>query len=149
MRQARAGRGALLEETVFIELIRAGDRLSRALFDLLKSHDLSPQQYNVLRILRGAPEGLACGEIAGRMITRDPDITRLLDRLEKRSLIFRRRDSRDRRTVLTRITSDGLDLVGSLDGPIHDVHRKQLSHMGRERLETLRDLLRESWGEQE
>ena len=61
-------------------------------------------QYNVLRILRGTPEGLACGEIASRMITRDPDVTRLLDRLEKRGLISRCRETGDRRTVMVRIT---------------------------------------------
>ena len=59
---------------------------------VLKAEDLSSTQYNVLRILRGAPEGLPCGEIASRMITRDPDITRLLDRLEKRGLISRCRE---------------------------------------------------------
>jgi len=65
--------------------------------------DLTPNQYNVLRILRGAPEGLPCGEIGTRMITRDPDITRLLDRLEKRGLIVRSREAQDRRRVMARI----------------------------------------------
>ena len=75
-------------------------------------------QYNVLRILRGAPEGLPCGEIANRMITRDPDITRLLDRLEKRGLISRSRETKDRRTVMARITPDGLKLLARLDEPV-------------------------------
>ena len=77
---------------------------------VLKTEDLSATQYNVLRILRGAPEGLPCGEIANRMITRDPDVTRLLDRLEKRGLISRCRETKDRRTVMARITPDGLKL---------------------------------------
>ncbi|MEP6715122.1 MAG: hypothetical protein ABJC09_06085 [Terriglobia bacterium] len=72
------------EEAVFLDLMRTTDLLSRPLAQLLKSEDLSATQYNILRILRGASEGLACGEIGNRMITRDPDITRLLDRLEKR-----------------------------------------------------------------
>jgi len=77
------------EEATFLELLRTTDMLSRGLVHILKAEDLSSTQYNVLRILRGAPEGLPCGEIASRMITRDPDITRLLDRLEKRDLISR------------------------------------------------------------
>ena len=108
---------------------------------MLRSEDLSATQYNVLRILRGAPEGLACGEIAKRMITRDPDITRLLDRLEKRGLISRCRETRDRRTVLARITADALKLLTRLDEPVQEVHRRQLGHLGRERLRALAELL--------
>src|SRR5580698_3361077 len=83
------------EEMAFLELARTTDMLSRRFALLMKSEDLSATQYNVLRILRGAPEGLACGEIGNRMITRDPDITRLLDRLEKRHLVSRCREIRD------------------------------------------------------
>src|ERR1700730_5946492 len=96
------------EEAAFLDLLRATDMLSRGLIAVLKTEDLSSTQYNVLRILRGAPEGLPCGEIANRMITKDPDITRLLDRLEKRGLISRTRAIKDRRMVLTRITPEGL-----------------------------------------
>src|ERR1035441_10433614 len=88
-----------LEEAAFLELCRTTDVLGRRLTALLKAEDLSATQYNVLRILRGAPDGLACGEIGNRMITQDPDITRLLDRLEKRGLISRSRGSKDRRMV--------------------------------------------------
>ena len=84
------------EEAAFLELLRTTDMLSRGLINVLKSENLSATQYNVLRILRGAPEGLACGEIADRMITRDPDVTRLLDRLEKRTLVSRCRETKDR-----------------------------------------------------
>ena len=129
------------EESAFLELLRTCDRLSRHLALVLKRADLSPNQYNVLRILRGAPEGLACGEIAGRMITRDPDVTRLLDRLEKRGLIARSRESQDRRMVLTRITPEGLKALAELDQPIQEVHRQQLGHLGRNRLGTLSELL--------
>jgi len=100
----KARRTGVLEEQVFINLMLTSDLLARRLEPVLKAAEISPTQYNVLRILRGAPEGLACGEIASRMITRDPDITRLLDRLEKRGLVSRCRDNEDRRMVLTRIT---------------------------------------------
>lgn len=132
------------EEALFLELLRTTDMLSRRLTQVLKTEDLSSNQYNVLRILRGAPEGLPCGEIGNRMITRDPDITRLLDRLEKRALIERQRESRDRRVVLTRITQEGLDLLARLDEPIQDTHRSQLGHLGSSRLKTLTELLKES-----
>ena len=97
-------RSACPEEAAFLDLLRTTDMLSRRLAPVLKTADLSATQYNVLRILRGTPEGLACGEVANRMITRDPDITRLLDRLEKQGLISRCREAKDRRMVLTRIT---------------------------------------------
>jgi len=129
------------EESTFVELLRTCDLLSRRLASVLKTADLSPNQYNVLRILRGAPEGLACGEIACRMITRDPDVTRLLDRLEKRGLIARCRESGDRRMVLTRITGEGLRALAELDQSIQDVHRQQLGHLGVNGLGALSELL--------
>lgn len=129
------------EEAAFLDLLRTADQLTRGAFGVLKAEDLSHTQYNVLRILRGAPQGLPCGEIASRMITRDPDVTRLLDRMEKRGLIFRARESRDRRRVLTRITPEGLKLVDRLDEPVQRIHRKLLGHLGKERLRTLGELL--------
>ena len=99
-------RAARTEEAAFLELLRTTDMLSRSLVKVLKTEDVSGTQYNVLRILRGSPEGLPCGEIASRMITRDPDITRLLDRLEKRGLISRCRETKDRRMVMARITPE-------------------------------------------
>jgi DNA-binding MarR family transcriptional regulator len=129
------------EETVFLDLMRTTDMLSRGLVGILKREALSSTQYNVLRILRGSPEGLPCGEIASRMITRDPDVTRLLDRLEKRRLISRCRETKDRRTVMARITPEGLKLLARLDEPVQAGHRKQLGHLGRERLQALTDLL--------
>ena len=134
------------EEALFLELLRTSDVLSRRLAYVIKNEDLSPNQYNVLRILRGAPDGLACGEIANRMITRDPDITRLLDRLEKRGLISRCRETKDRRMVLTRISPEGAKLLARLDEPVQEAHRKQLGHLGRERLKALAELLRASRG---
>src|SRR4029077_4271298 len=114
------------EEAAFLDLLRTTDMLSRGPAQILKTEDLSATQYNVLRILRGAPEGLSCGEIASRMITRHPDVTRLLDRLEKRGLISRCRETKDRRTVMVRITPDGLKLLTRLDQPVQAAHRKQL-----------------------
>jgi DNA-binding MarR family transcriptional regulator len=141
--QAKNGRrsDACPEEAAFLDLLRTTDMLSRGLIQVLKAEDLSATQYNVLRILRGAPAGLPCGEIASRMITRDPDVTRLLDRLEKRSLISRCRESKDRRTVMVRITPAGLKLLARLDTPVQDGHRSQLGHLGREQLKTLSELL--------
>lgn len=139
--QSGGQRLASPEETAFLDLFRTCDLLSRGPAEVLKTEDLSPTQYNVLRILRGAPKGLPCGEIAGRMITRDPDITRLLDRLAKRGLIARRRETKDRRVVLTRIAPEGLEVLARLDGPIQQSHRQQLGHLGRERLKKLADLL--------
>lgn len=130
------------EEAAFVDLLRTTDLLSRHLAPVLKAEDLSSTQYNVLRILRGALDGLPCGEIGSRMITRDPDITRLLDRLEKRALISRRRDTEDRRTVLTRITAEGLKTLARLDEPVQAAHRQLLGHLGRARLQALAELLR-------
>jgi DNA-binding MarR family transcriptional regulator len=137
-RQTRIGSP---EEAAFLDLLRTTDVLSRRLSQVLKAEDLSSNQYNVLRILRGARDGLSCGEIGNRMITRDPDITRLLDRLEKRGLISRSREARDRRTVLTQITPAGLKLLARLDEPVQEAHRKQLGHLGRQRLRAMTELL--------
>jgi len=129
------------EETAFLDLLRTCDLLARGPAQVLKNEDLSPTQYNVLRILRGAPDGLPCGEISNRMITRDPDITRLLDRLEKRALISRCRETKDRRMVMARITPGGLMLLGRLDEPVQEMHRKQLGHLGKDRLRMLAQLM--------
>ena len=129
------------EEVAFVDLVRTADLLSRGPAQVIRQGDLSANQYNVLRILRGSPEGLPCGEIACRMITRDPDITRLLDRLEKRGLISRWREPKDRRVVMARITAEGLKVLARLDEPMGEVHRKQLGHLGKEGLRALTDLL--------
>src|SRR6202047_5507267 len=92
------------EEAAFLDLLRTTDMLSRGLVEVLKIEDLSGTQYNVLRILRGSPKGLTCGEIASRMITRDPDITRLLDRLGKGGPVSSCRENKDRRMIMARIT---------------------------------------------
>jgi DNA-binding MarR family transcriptional regulator len=123
-------------------MARTLDLLSRAPDQLLRAADLSGPQYNVLRILRGAPEGLLCGQIAERMITRDPDITRLLNRLEKRGLVARFRQKQDQRRVLVRIAQKGLALLARLDRPVCRIHRGQLGHLGSGRIRQLESLLR-------
>lgn len=137
----KSRRPACPEETAFLDLQRTCDLLSRRLAHVLKTEDLSATQYNVLRILRGSPDGLPCGEIANRMITRDPDITRLLDRMEKRDLISRWRETKDRRVVMARITGTGLKVLSRLDEPVEEAHRRQLGHLGKERLRALAELL--------
>jgi DNA-binding MarR family transcriptional regulator len=131
-----------LRQEVTLNLLRTADALMRDAEVLFKTQAISPTQYNVLRILRGAGEaGLACGEIADRMITRDPDMTRLLDRLEKRQLIERRRDTEDRRVVKTRITADGISLLAGLDEPVRQMHERQLAGLDDKQLKTLNTLL--------
>jgi DNA-binding MarR family transcriptional regulator len=133
-----------LEERVFQSLVLAADHLLRAEIEVLRVADLTFPQYNVLRILRGArPEALSCGTISQRMLTRDSDLTRLLDRLEERGLVTRVRDSRDRRMVTAAITESGLQLVRRLDGAVDRVHRDRLKHISRKQLETLRTLAEE------
>jgi DNA-binding MarR family transcriptional regulator len=134
-----------LEQTVFLNIQKTADQLMVEVAQALKPAELSPTQYNVLRILRAAgAEGLACGRIAQRMLTREPDMTRLLDRLEKRELIERSRDTVDRRVVRGFITQRGRELLAGLDRTMSDLHRRQLSHLGRQRLKTLTDLLEAS-----
>lgn len=143
-----------VEQEVFLNLQKTADVLMTELAELFKPHSISPTQYNVLRILRGAgagccegghpdpnAQGVPCREIAQRMITHDPDMTRLLDRLEDRKLIVRERDKKDRRMISTRITDAGLELLRGLDEPVMELHRRQLGHLGQEKLEELLDLL--------
>ena len=131
-----------LEDTVFVTLQKIADALGQEAEQLMKVNALTGAQYNVLRILRGAePEGLACSTIAERMISHDPDMTRLLDRMEKRSLITRQRLKDDRRVVKTRITPAGLDLLKTLDQPVRELHKRQFRHMPTARLKALSELL--------
>jgi DNA-binding MarR family transcriptional regulator len=143
-RQPKLKRGTqdCLEARVFVSLMRAADALSRGAEALLKPYSLSGTQYNILRILRGAGEsGLACREVGCRLITRDPDITRLLDRMESRGLIARARETQDRRVVKTRITAEGLRLLAELDQPVHDLHRRQWRQFPAKQLRQLSNLL--------
>jgi DNA-binding MarR family transcriptional regulator len=139
-----SGKPALLEDQIFVSLLKAADSLSQEAEHLLKSGGLTSAQYNVLRILRGAePDGILCRGIAERMISRDPDMTRLLDRMEKHAWITRQRQKDDRRVIKARITAEGLNLLKKLDQPVHDLHERQFRHMSVTRLKQLAELLEE------
>jgi DNA-binding MarR family transcriptional regulator len=127
-----------LEQEALLNVLRTADVLTQRIAAVLKPFKLSPSQYNVLRILRGAgEEGLACREIATRMITHDPDITRLLDRLETRGLISRAREATDRRVIKGRLTAEGQRILADLDGTFDELNRRQLQPIGEQRLRAL------------
>ncbi len=131
-----------LEEEANLNIVRTAEHLGSRIADLFKGFGLTATQYNALRILRGArPGGLACGEIGERMLTKESDITRLLDRLETRGLISRKRPANNRRTVITKITADGESLLAELDVPVAEFNRTAASRLGRDELETLIGLL--------
>lgn len=141
-RSAKAAVAPGLEAQTFVSLQRSADFLARDFEALLKPFALSAAQYNILRILRGAgAEGLACREIGCRLISRDPDITRLLDRMEARGLIVRARETMDRRVVKTRIADEGLRILAELDRPVAEVHRRQFEHFPAKKLRELSRLL--------
>jgi MarR family transcriptional regulator, organic hydroperoxide resistance regulator len=130
------------EDRLFVTLLRTADGLTQEVEQVIKAAGITGSQYNVLRILRGAhPDGLPCSVVGERMISHDPDMTRLLDRMEKRGLISRERQKEDRRVVKTRITSQGLELLKSLDQPVHELHKRQFRHMTLAQLRTLAELL--------
>lgn len=134
-----------VHEEVVLSLVRTADEVVAPLTAVLRGATLSLSQYNILRIVRGAgDQGLPSGEIWERMVRRDPDLTRLLDRLEARGLIRRSRSTIDRRVVLASITNEGHQLLAELDEPIRRATKEALAHMERERLELLRELLDEA-----
>jgi DNA-binding MarR family transcriptional regulator len=131
-----------LEEEVLLSLVRTADRLQWRVAEMLRKHGLSPTQYNALRILHGAgPNGLRCSEIGARMITHDPDITRLLERLERRTLVTRSRERSDRRVIKARIRTRGIKLLESMDEDVDRFTCSLLGHLGEERLRSLLQLL--------
>jgi DNA-binding MarR family transcriptional regulator len=134
-----------LEEEAFLGLQRTASLLLQSLGRELKGHDLTPAQYNTLRILRGAgPDALTCGEIGDRLVSPGPDVTRLLDRLEQGGLVTRLRDAEDRRIVRARITEKGLDLLAMLDEPVGRMLGRLLGNLGQDRLRTFVSLLDEA-----
>ncbi|MBZ5554339.1 MAG: MarR family transcriptional regulator [Acidobacteriia bacterium] len=133
-----------LGEELYLQLQRSAEALRQRLEAALKPAGLSPTQYNVLRILRGAgPGGLPCRRIAERMVTRDPDITRLLDRLEARGWVARTREKKDRRVITTRITEAGLRRLKTLDEPVAGMHRQQVGQVPERTLRALIGLLKQ------
>jgi DNA-binding MarR family transcriptional regulator len=140
IRQTRPFRS--LEEEASLGIVRTAAALEHAFGQALKPYDITPTQYNVLRILRGAgPEGLCRHEVGSRLIREVPDVTRLLDRMEDQGLIERARKGRDRRYVTTTITKKGLELVRDLQDTVDGLHRDLLGHMDRAQLRTLVSLL--------
>lgn len=134
-----------LQEEVVLSMLRTADHVAVPMTDVLRRANLSLSQYNVLRILRGAGgDGLACGEISSRMVRRDPDLTRLLDRLEARQLVTRSRGTADRRVVRATISDEGLGLLETLDDGVAETVRQTLSHMPKSRLNALCRLLEEA-----
>jgi DNA-binding MarR family transcriptional regulator len=134
-----------LEAEAFLNLGRTWEYLQGRVADFLKQYQLTPTQYNMLRILRGAgSNGLSCSEACARMITLESDITRLLDRMEVRGLIARERSKEDRRVVVTTITDEGLTILQEIDDPLRRLLRRDVGHLGPRRLadliETLEDL---------
>lgn len=130
------------EEEAMLNVIRTAEHIGAKLAELLKPFGLTATQYNALRILRGAgQDGLMCGEIGERMLTRESDITRLLDRLETRGLILRLRPPANRRAVITTITIAGEQLLAQLDQPVTDGNRSAAAKLSQGQLRELIDLL--------
>jgi DNA-binding MarR family transcriptional regulator len=132
-----------LEQEVFLNLWRTYDRLRALEDELFGQHDLTPQQYNVLRLLRGQhPQKTPTLTLADRLVSRAPDITRMLDKLEQRGLIGRERPPDNRRVVLVGITDAGLLLLAALAQPLRACHARQMGHLSAADLKRLSALLR-------
>ena len=142
---AQAKPFASLEHEAMLSVARTAAVLDHSVAEALKPYGITPTQYNVLRILRGAGKaGLCRNAVRDRLVARVPDATRLLDRLADSGLVARDRDTPDRRFVTTRITRAGLALLARLDAPITRLHARQLGHLGPGKLKTLIDLLAEA-----
>jgi DNA-binding MarR family transcriptional regulator len=130
------------EQEAFLSLWRTYDRLRALEDELFATFDLTPQQYNALRLLRADhPEAVPTLALAERLVSRAPDITRLLDKLEQRGLIARTRKPGDRRSVLVGVTADGLALLDAIAGPLRECHARQLGHLSPADLKKLTTLL--------
>ena len=131
-----------LEQEAMLSIARTAAILDHAFAESLRPYGVTPTQYNVLRILRGAgAAGLCRGEVRERLVAQVPDVTRLLDRMQDAGLIERERDAADRRLVTTRITATGLALLDTLDALVAEAHRRHLGHLSQEQLRTLITLL--------
>jgi len=131
-------------QEALLSILVTADRLGGAQEDAMKPFGVTATQYNVLRILRGArPGGLPCGEIGCRMVSRVPDVTRLLDRMEQIGLVGRDRDRDDRRVVVARLTAKGLGLVNRMDGAVDKLDHKLVEAIGAAKLTKLSRLLEE------
>lgn len=131
----------LPEQEAFLNIIRTASFLDAEFDALFKQHALTNAQYNVLRILRGEGARMPSLTIADRLVTRVPDITRLVDRLERSGLVKRERSTDDRRVVFVAITAKGQALLAGLDEPVRALHKRQLDHMSKKDLVELSRLL--------
>jgi DNA-binding MarR family transcriptional regulator len=130
------------EQEATLGLLRTADAVKRSLAQVIEPHGITPQQYNVLRILRGAgSDGIPTLTIAERMIEQTPGVTRLVDRLERKGLVARTPCPKDRRRVFCRITAKGLDLLKELDDPVNQWDSQAVSVLPPSELDTLVDLL--------
>ena len=130
-----------LEEEAYLAIVRTAAQLAHEHMEALRGIGLTAVQYNVLRILRGAPAGLSRTELSELMVSQQPDASRLLDRLEASGLISRARDGEDRRRIVTHITASGLALLERADDVSATLHERQFGHLAAEDLERLTDLL--------
>ncbi len=132
------------EMKLIVEMMKAVEALRSAADEVLQKFDLTDPQFNVLCILRGGgEEGVTCQKVSDKLIKRDADITRLLDRLEKRGLCIRERSTQDRRVVYARITPAGKELVEAAIPPFEEMHRRHIAFLGEERMSLIREAMRE------
>ena len=130
------------EHDVFFGILRMAEVFARALSEILEPFRLTLSQFNVLQNLRDtASKGLTCGEVGERLSTRDPDITRLLDRLELLGFVARRRERPDRRVVRTHITEQGTAVLKAIDKLVGELQSRHLGHLGPKKLSTFSALL--------
>ncbi|MCX7418113.1 MAG: MarR family transcriptional regulator [Planctomycetia bacterium] len=146
----RATRFDSLEQEVFLNLWRTYDRLRIQEDELFGRFELTPQQYNVLRLLRAAhPEAIPTLTLAARLVSRAPDITRMLDKLEERGLVARVRLAENRRVVQIGVTAAGIKLLNEIAEPLQECHARQLGHMAAAELRQLSVLLKAARGPHE
>lgn len=138
------------QQEAYLALWRTYDRLRAFEDELFSTFDLTAQQYNLLRLLRASyPHPVPTLSLTARLVSRAPDVTRMLDRLEERELIVRTRSSEDRRTVLVEATTSGLALLEKIAEPLRECHERQLGHLSSSDLTTLVQLLRKARGPHE
>lgn len=137
-----------LQERAWVSLAATYQDFFRQYAALFRSNGLTAEQYNILRILNSAEAGLASMQIAERMLHRTPDITRMIDRLERAGLVERCQTREDRRLVIVKITDAGRERIEAIDPPLTDLHTRHFGAMDKTKLKTLADLLEEARGAQ-
>jgi MarR family transcriptional regulator, organic hydroperoxide resistance regulator len=134
--------GATPGRALYLLVRHLGGVLAKELAGVLEPFGVTPEQYHTLRILRdGGPDGLPCSAIAERAVSGDPDVTRLLDRLERQGWAVRARDETDRRVVIARLTAEGRRLLGRLEKAVAELHEGQFDALGAREVAALRELL--------